>query len=219
MDIETWEEVAKEAKEFIGKLVNPALEETGQILGDNIKYWRFRNEVNILIKAKKYLDDKGIEPRNISLKTLVPLLEYSSLEEDENLRNKWAALLAKAAEPGNQLDIEAAFIDILRQLSPLEASILDTLYNQYLSSESKIRSEHVFIKEKICENFGLIEQQYQIIIDNLFRLNVLQPYASTEEASIEIDGLNSDFPIALQTANVFQFTVLGLALMDHCQFN
>jgi hypothetical protein len=37
------EESFKVAKEFIGKLVNPALEEGGGLIKDNIAYWRFKN--------------------------------------------------------------------------------------------------------------------------------------------------------------------------------
>jgi hypothetical protein len=37
------EEAAKIAEKFLGKLVGPALEESGGILSDNVKYWRFKN--------------------------------------------------------------------------------------------------------------------------------------------------------------------------------
>jgi hypothetical protein len=215
MELEQWGEVAKEAKEFIGKLINPSLEETGQLLGDNIRYWRFKNQVSILIKAKRYLESKGIEPQCIPLKTLVPLLEYGSLEEDENLKAKWAALLANAADSDYQMNMEVGFIDILRQLSPLEASILDSLYNQYLSTSN--HSEQLYTQEKILKISGISTKQYHIVVGNFFRLNLLQPF-TTADGTVSFDDVEGDFPLALQTTKVLEFTEYGIAFMENCRF-
>jgi len=93
----TIEEAFKVAKDFIGKLVNPALEEGGGLIKDNIAYWRFRNQINLSIKAKKFLEDKGISPKKVLPKTLISILENGSLEEDDYMQNKWASLLANAS--------------------------------------------------------------------------------------------------------------------------
>ena len=63
------------AKEFVGKLVNPALTEGGGIIQDTIKFWRFKNQINIALKAKQFLEEKGIEPVKVLPKTLVSILE------------------------------------------------------------------------------------------------------------------------------------------------
>lgn len=215
MDIEQWGELANEAKEFIGKLVNPTLEETGQILGDNIRYWRFKNQVNILIKARRYLVSKGITPKCISLKTLVPLLEYGSLEEDENLQNKWASLLTNAADPNCQLNIEAGFIDILRQISPLEALILDSIYNEYLFTNN---TACWFTQVNLIKNFDISKKQYHILIGNLFRLNLLRPFTSPD-GIMGFEEIEGEFPMALQTTEVIEFTELGIAFMESCNLH
>ena len=57
------------AKDFLGKLISPTIEEAGLLISENIKFLRFKNQVKILLKAKDY-----VEKNNISLKeiTLIP---------------------------------------------------------------------------------------------------------------------------------------------------
>ncbi len=67
--IELAKEAIKEsfqtAKEFAGKLINPGLQEGGGIIQDTVKFWRFKNQVNILLKAKKFLEEKGMNPQMV----------------------------------------------------------------------------------------------------------------------------------------------------------
>lgn len=49
-----FEKSIEAAKEFVGKLIEPALEEGGGIIQDTIKFWRFKNQINIILKAKNF---------------------------------------------------------------------------------------------------------------------------------------------------------------------
>lgn len=73
------------AKEFLGKLVSPTVEEIGLLIADNVKFLRFKNQVRILLKAKDYVERRNIKLKAIPIKILVPLLDKASLEEDEDL--------------------------------------------------------------------------------------------------------------------------------------
>jgi len=106
---ETIKQSFKTAKEFLGKLVNPGLEEGGGIIQDTIKFWRFKNQINITLKAKKFLEEKGIEPVKVLPKILVSILENGSLEEDESMQDKWAALLANSADPNKRYSVKPSF--------------------------------------------------------------------------------------------------------------
>ncbi|OJW82200.1 MAG: hypothetical protein BGO69_16530 [Bacteroidetes bacterium 46-16] len=46
------------AKDFLGKLISPTIEEIGLLISDNVKLYRFKNQVNILLKAKKIVERK-----------------------------------------------------------------------------------------------------------------------------------------------------------------
>ena len=59
------------AELFLRKLLGPAITESGELIADQIRYRRFKNQVTIFSKAKNLLESKSIEPRQINLKTLV----------------------------------------------------------------------------------------------------------------------------------------------------
>jgi len=205
-------QLADKALEFLGKVVNPPLEELGGLLADKVKFWRFKNQVNVILKAKSFLEEKGIQPRKIPLKTLAPLLEHSSWEENPDMQTKWASLLANAAKPEYSCDIHSTYIEILNQLSPLEAKLLDLLFNEYERTPSDKKAALFFSKEKICQVMNIPSEKFDIITDNLFRLNLLQPPASHGGVSI------GKYPIVLRTYEVIQLTTLGCDFVRHCRF-
>jgi len=114
-------------KGFLEKLVGSSIEEAGLLISDNIKLRRFKNQIKMLDKAQKIVAESNIEIKQISLKKIVPLLEYSSLEEEENLQDKWANLLVSFIN-GNEKYESMIFPYILSQLSSKEALELDKLY-------------------------------------------------------------------------------------------
>lgn len=201
----------KTAKEFAGKLVSPALEEGGGIIQDNLKLWRLKNQINILLKAKKFLEDKGIDPKKVLPKTLISILENGSLDEEEEMQNKWAALLANAASSNH--NTKQSFAKILNELSPLEARLLDKLFEEASKETGKKRFELNFSKDKIMEVFGISSDEFDIIADNLFRLNLCQAPASHGGVSI------GEFPIVLRTYKFISFTPLGYSFVKTCRFD
>lgn len=205
-------QLADKALEFLGKVVNPPLKELGGLLADNVKFWRYKNQVNIIFKAKSFLEEKGIQPGKIPLKILAPLLEHSSWEEDSDMQTKWASLLANAANPKYSHDIYSAYFEILNQLSPLEAKLLDALFNEYERTPSNKKATLSFSKEKICQAMNISPEKFNIITDNLFRLNLLQPPASHNGVLI------GEYPIVLRTYKVIQITTLGCDFIRNCRF-
>ena len=55
-------------------------------------------------------------------------------------------------------------------------------------------------------------ERFDIIADNLFRLNLLQPPASHEGVLID------KYPIVLRTYELVQLTALGHDIVRHCRF-
>ena len=205
-------QLADRASEFLGKLVNPPLKELGGLLADKVRFWRFRNQVDIILQAESFLKQKGIQPGKVPLKTLAPLLEHSSWEEDPDMQTKWASLLANAANPSYSYDIHSSYVDVLNQLSPLEARLLDLLFDEYERTPSDKKDALSFSKEKICQAVNISSAKFDILIGNSFRLNLLQPPASHGGISI------GEYPIVLRTYEVIQLTPLGCDFVRHCRF-
>jgi len=119
-------------KDFLGKLIGPTIEETGLLLADNIKLYRFKNQLGILEKAQKIVKERNIDTKKVSLKILVPLLEYSSLEEDETLQEKWVNLLVNYIDSKEKYE-STIFPFILSQLTSTEACDLENFRENTLN--------------------------------------------------------------------------------------
>ena len=115
------------AKEFLGKLMSPAVEEVGLLLRDSVALWRFKNQVRILNKAKACCERNNISPKAISLKLLCPLLEGAALEEDETLQDKWAILLSNMVDSEQNIQ-NHVFPYILSQMSSNEFLFVERVF-------------------------------------------------------------------------------------------
>lgn len=128
------------AKDFLDKLVMPAVEETGLLLKDKVTLWKFKNQVQMLNKAKAYCEKNNISTKQVSLKLLCPLLDYSGIEEDEILQDKWAILLSNMVDSDQNIE-NHVFPYILSQLSTNEFLVLEKVYDDKLARIEKYTKE------------------------------------------------------------------------------
>lgn len=160
-------EVIIKAMTFGGSLLKEPLSEFSNIFVDDIRYLRVKNQVRILNKAQDYFEKKGISPKTIPAKTLVPLLEGCSLEEDDSLQKMWEALLINSANPANKNEFITGYSYILKQLTPQEGKLLDYIYTNYKSNEFTVG---LLLHERIIETSYFI----QLYIDNFVRMNLIK---------------------------------------------
>lgn len=128
------------AKDFLDKLIIPSVEETGLLLRDKVTLWKFKNQVRTLNKAKEYCEKHNINPKTISLKLLCPLLDYSALEESEELQDKWAILLTNLVDSEQNIE-NHVFPYILSQISTNEFSIMENVFDDQVSRRNKLSKE------------------------------------------------------------------------------
>jgi hypothetical protein len=119
---------AELVKDFLGKILAPTGEAVGTAIAHPIVEWqkrRIERGQKVVEEAAVLVESHGAEPDAVPGRVLLPLLEKASVEEDEDLRQQWVALLANASmTPENVLP---AFIAILGELSPVEARLLSRL--------------------------------------------------------------------------------------------
>ena len=113
------------------------------------------------------LETSGLDQQPIPLKLLLPALEGAALEEDDDLTMRWAGLLATAATSGQTLP---AYADILRQLTPEEARMLDYIYDR---SEPVLDDDTGVDKQALQEESGLAHQEFLVRVQNLHRLELI----------------------------------------------
>lgn len=121
-------ETINKATTFLAELVAPTLKELSLIPFDSVKEYRYRRQIDILNRTRDYCSKSNIKPKQIELKNIVPLLEYSSLEENEDIFQLWTNLLIASIDENRSHVFLSTYINILKQLSPIEVKILDFIF-------------------------------------------------------------------------------------------
>ena len=114
------------ASAFLSRICLPAAEEFGLLLRDKVHHWRETNKVKILQKAEEKLnkfsskEDKHAHPRLIA-----EILNKGSWVANAEIQDMWAGLLASACTNDGSDESNLIFINILAQLTSLQANILN----------------------------------------------------------------------------------------------
>ena len=160
------------AKSFLDKLMLPAVEEVGLLLKDQISFWKFKNQVRILNRAKLICEKNDISPKPISIKLLDPFLQNAALEENEELQDKWAILLSNLVDSEQNIE-NHVFPFLLGQLSINEFKFIE---DEKKSHENYLKSLKIKRKELEDEIDKLKEEQISLeasikIEENKLKLN------------------------------------------------
>jgi hypothetical protein len=148
------------------------------------------------------------------MKVLLPLLETAALEDDEDMAERWASLLASAADPNNQAAFEASFIEILKQLTPAQAYLLDVFYEQIERDDLPVEqwNENGPILNELKDFLKNEVPQFDVAIQNLLRLYlVAYPLAKLGLAN------GQDVRVPIPSGNILCPTILGAAFVSACK--
>lgn len=124
-------DAGREMGGFVAKFVSGPLQQASGIIEDKLRYVRWERQQRLIKKANEYLAEHGLPDPDKPLpwKTALPLLQYATIEEDNDLQDMWARLLVNGTSTSSGLSIERSFVEILGQISPLEAKILTAIYS------------------------------------------------------------------------------------------
>jgi hypothetical protein len=164
-------ELTKKALEPVGgllkRIAGPLADEVGESLALVARPYRIALSVKMLQKTQRMLREAGLEAQAVPPRLFLPMLEAGSIENDDHLHTKWAALLVNAATSSK---VHPSYIEILKQLTPEDARLLDKLYNE--TTDKKHR----------WLNHLLDLGAYTASSENLVRLGLIQ-------ITYNIDGL------------------------------
>jgi len=211
--------VLEKADAFLRTLLGPATVEAGELLADKIRVRRFRNQVHVLRLAQEMLEGAGLKAQQVNLRTLVPLLERASLEEDPDIQQMWAALLANASQTTISGALQTICIRVLSGISSYEARILQSIYSDFLthrdSKIAKLRewnsrrtepyaSSFFYRPDDLVARARIGTDEGDFLIDNLLQLGVLR---------FEVPEVEDD---EVQEPKFVHLTELGLKVLQGC---
>ena len=124
---ESVEKVTLEIRTLLYDFASPVAKEAGEWQADAIRFKRIvrvQSVIGTLRQTKAALSDAGLNGQALKLKTLIPLLEQCSLEEEPEMIRRWANLLAAAAvgDP-----VTPSYVRVLGELTPDQAWVLDAV--------------------------------------------------------------------------------------------
>lgn len=125
------EQLMRPIQELLDKLLGPAATAVGDSLGDSAKVWRFKRQLRLLNEVKRMIEDSDRDIKPVATRLFFPVLQAASIEDDDDMQSRWAALIAnEAVDVGS---VHPSFIEILRQLAPQDARLLDMIYDYWVS--------------------------------------------------------------------------------------
>lgn len=176
-------DAAREAGGFIAKFISGPLEQGVGIFEDKLKYLRWERQIRYMERAQEFLNIAGLDSptRAVPIKLAIPLMQGASLEEDNQLQDLWAALLANSANASYPIEIRRSYVAILEQLTSLDAQVLDAIYalpfeaGQHAgisTAELPVRAQ---IIAKDDSNLPLPPEEIILSLSNLARLGCIRP--------------------------------------------
>jgi hypothetical protein len=147
------EEVSEEVGRFMGTIFGSASMEADRLIGDRVGWWRWRQSLRLAKKAQALLDKEGLDAHQIPLRTSIPLMEQAS----------------------GSLDVPPSFANVLAEIEPTAAKLLEDYYVTHMRLAPSIRNEFgVFLGESEREQLGLSRDEFEYHTDNLIRLGLLR---------------------------------------------
>lgn len=206
------QELEPAVQDFAATVVGSPAHELGELLADKVRYRRYLSQLKILKKAKDAAEEAGLSPSAVPWRTLVPLLEYGAYEDDEDMLDRWAGLLANAATKTSRAHV--AYPEILRQLEPIEAAMLDAMYEGLAESfedSSGVLPLEGFDPGWFARRLGIDRADFPAAAANLVRLELANRTGRNDRPAM----LHAVTHTVLSTA--IQLTAFGAAFVEACR--
>jgi hypothetical protein len=194
-------------------------------------------QIRLLKKLKAAIDEAGFDPRAIPDNVWGPAFQAASLEDDETMQQKWANLLANAADPAQESPVEPSFTSVLAELTPDAVRFIDCLYDSVAKTGhpggvsfhqmSMFHMERFYVqanpRKSEDETTGPVPggERFSLMIDLMIRQRLME---STEKADpIDLGNLLARVPahslptIKIKTTVAYRFTAFGAAFLKACK--
>jgi len=209
-------DVSEKVGSFLARVFKEPMQEVSGIITDKLKFIRWRRLVQMADEVNNISFEKGVqETRGVPPKLALPIFEGSSLEDDPSLQHLWNHLLANAMNPEFNGELRYGFIDVIKNITGIEALILNKFY-EALNREGELDvtkvTNYFLRKEDIIKMLGIDEATYEISIYNLMRMQCIGP-AIIKGSSIRM----GDEPMTIyKGTDAVVLTPLGVKFVEAC---
>ena len=217
LESEALSKTLEAAKDYADTILKAPLSQVGGILADTVGYWRLKNRVRLMLKAKEWLESRDIAPDKIIPDVFVPLIEDGGNAEDETLADMFASLLATHLDPQQQEHVHPSYTKVLAQISPVDAKVL-LEYRQFVSyrgaREVGLRGGGISV-EMVADELSLPQRVTYLSTLNLWRLGIVEHRGYMPPQKHPIEKIFEHSP----EHQLYLMTEYGIAFCDACQYN
>lgn len=196
---------------LVKQLFGKPVKEVGEIISDYVRAYRIQNLARIAERVQKTLRDRGLpwEIKPLPTGIGLALVEAASREDNDTLQTLWANLLANHNDPESHVELDKDLIEVLRQLSTVDARLMTYLSEQTADIHTVLAGG--FDVPRLAAALALTPTRLARSINNLWRLGCLLQEAAGPH---RLDGAGLHVVGPTDASNVsYQLSPLGEAIL------
>lgn len=171
---------------LLDQLLGPAASVVGDSLSDQAEVWKVKRRIRFMGEVKRLADESGLNVNSIAPRLFFPVYEAASIEDDDDMQTRWAALIANEATKVGS--VHPSFIEILRQMAPVDARLLDKLYDYCMKNLTRTVTpwaQRSITQYEIDQRVQAGENPY-IPFNNLVRLGLIESAYTIDQKKVKI---------------------------------
>ena len=194
---------------------NRVLAKVGDCVVDALSYFRWNNAVKFLDKYIEKKKQRNLEGKETPLppKFLIEILENAFNEDNQKIQNEWNNLLLNWQDPDKNCDKKYMYIDLLKNLDVNEIKLLKIISKDINFEMILTNKNGYYDKNTIQQILNLSDEEYEIVMLNLFRLGICESLKSTGNV-MSIGELQVKADAGIDKIRV---TRLGYNLIKNCE--
>lgn len=169
------------------------------------------------------------QDQSVPPKIALPAIENASLEEDDELQDLWANLLASCHDKTLNGVVRSGFVDIIKQLEVVDVHILNYIYSNTLKknledtvSWRKDDKGDIYLdptrfcirQNEIQDSLTISRHVYECAVDNLLRVRCLGP--CVDDIQVESQGGYTDTASRVHEYEWVSITPCGWDFVRSC---
>lgn len=194
---------------------NRVLAKVGDCVVDALSYFRWNNAVKFLDKYIEKKKQRNLEGKETPLppKFLIEILENAFNEDNQKMQDEWNNLLLNWQDPDKNCDKKYMYIDLLKNLDVNEIKLLKIISKDRNFEMILTNKNGYYDKNAIQQILNLSDEEYEIVMLNLFRLGICESLKSTGNV-MSIGELQVKADAGIDKIRV---TRLGYNLIKNCE--